>query len=122
MKLSDKDLHYALWCAENHTGNSLYTEAMADLEEGTLEIEGYIRDEWTKFEPDDPKTSPKEGTSVLVITYNDLDKWECQAGRVSENFVRCHSIFSNLTGSSIFWREVMFPKPPVESEAKDEAE
>ena len=69
MKLSDKDLHYALWCAENHTGNSLYTEAMADLEDGTLEIEGYIRedhfadaskmvDEWVKFDPDDPKTFP----------------------------------------------------------------
>lgn len=41
MKLSDKDLHYALWCAERHTGNSMYEEAAADLDDGILEIEGY---------------------------------------------------------------------------------
>ena len=54
MKISNDDLHYALWCAEKHTGNSLYTEAMADLEEGILEIEGYEKEQpWVKFNPND---------------------------------------------------------------------
>lgn len=118
MKLSDKDLHYALWRAEKHTGNSLYTEAMAGLEDGTLEIEGYERVQWTKFDPDDPKTFPEDDKMVLAYGFPDPDDnrscavyffaWADSAG-----------VFAGQESADPevhFWRPL--PKPPVEQEEK----
>lgn len=104
MNLSNKDLHYALWCAEKHTGNSLYAEAMADLEEAILEIEGYERVEWTRFDLNDPRTFPPNDTMVL---YN--CKGEVYYGDFTD--VSKSSLFE--VGAT-FWRPL--PKPPVETE------
>jgi hypothetical protein len=111
MKLSNKDLHYALWCAEKHTGNSLYDEAMADLDEGVLEIEGFERVQWTKFDPKDESTFPDNLTTVLVCYRN---------GKVHEEFHWTKGEFGVNTGPTTIthWRSL--PPPPVESEANDE--
>lgn len=67
MKLRDKDLHYALWCAERHTGNSMYEEAMADLDDGILDIEGYERVEWVKFDWNDKSTLPEDFPCLVAF-------------------------------------------------------
>lgn len=108
MKLSDKDLHYALWCAEKHTGNSLYDEAMADLDDGVLEIEGYSQDKWIKFDSDNPKTFPEHGSLVLM----------CR-----KDGVVCFGHFFDGDEKRLYWgHEVThwqpLPKPPVETEVQ----
>lgn len=103
-------------------------EVIEALQNEELEIEGYERkdhfrdaakmvDEWTKFEPDDPTTFPKEGTPVLFISYNPIDKWGMLAEIASDDVIDNWKNISRLF-SSVFWREVKFPQPPVETETE----
>lgn len=122
MKLNNKDLHYALWCAEKHTGNSLYTEAMADLEEAILEIEGYLREDhfadagkmgWTKFDPDKKDTYPPKG-EFIAWGLPDPDGYgahvEFFCWRDDDGF-SCHE---SAYPEVLYWQPR--PKPPVEKE------
>ena len=43
-----------------------YGALLNELEDGTLEIEGYERVGWIKFDPNDPKTHPPKNTVVLL--------------------------------------------------------
>lgn len=45
----------------------LASEARAALEDGTLEIDGYSRNEWTKFDPSDRKTFPACDSGWFLI-------------------------------------------------------
>lgn len=74
MKLSKYNLKVLL-------RHSAWDELSRACDNGTLEIEGYVRedhlrdttkmvDEWTKFDPDDPKTFPPELTRVLAFDRN----------------------------------------------------
>lgn len=74
---------------------------------------------WVRFNPDDPKTHPEEGTPVLLATYNEHDEWECQAGRASKEFVNCWVTASRMFGFKVFWSKVVFPTL-VESEGQGE--
>lgn len=76
MKLSKESLHEILFEASMSIYDNAYKAGIA-LENGTLEIEGYVRedhlrdttkmvDEWTKFDPNDPKTFPPNNTRVVV--------------------------------------------------------
>lgn len=92
-----------------------YEAFLNKLEDGTLEIEGYERSEWTRLDPDDPKTYPKESTPVLFASYNPIDKWGMLAEIASDDVIDNWKNISRLFGV-VFWQEVMFPNPTVESE------
>ena len=116
MKISDKDLHYALWCAEKHTGNSLYSEAMADLEEGILEIEGYEKERpWVKFNPNDVKTFPPSETPVEFIAeaYVDGEILNCLMIGVilqdSPYFIQSGG--SQVSYGDVVWWRHLYPCP-----------
>ena len=132
MKLSKDDLEFALGCAKSHffdSANSDYPnkndkdneELFRNLEcaagNNTLEIEGYERVQWTRFDPNDPKTFPPLGEFIGYF----ID------GRYKENGFQfiCHreendtdDLFAEhlIFGPLTHWRPL--PKPPVETEGK----
>ena len=122
MKLGDRDLHYALWCAEKHTGNSLYAEAMADLEEGVLDIEGYkstdhfrdvtkMVDEWTKFDSSKGSTYPPNG-KFLAWGLPDPDGYGAPTEFIcwrDDGGFSCHE---SADPEVLYWQPL--PNPPVE--------
>lgn len=71
MKLSKQELADIFDDASDFDGsNEQAFDARKALEAGTLEIEGYERSGWTRFDPNDPKTFPPEGAFVLVCHYD----------------------------------------------------
>ena len=100
----------------------LASDAREALFVDTLEIEGYERVQWTRFDPDDPKTFPMRNENVLL--YVELD----DGGRQMMNartFImnKCH--FLDLKGKLIseekmdaitHWRPL--PPPPGKEETK----
>ena len=100
------------------------------LNNGTLEIQGYVREElfhetvkkageWTRFNPNDPKTFPIGYENVLLYVERDDGSRQMMIART---FImdKCH--FLDLKGKFIseekmdaitHWRPL--PEPPVES-------
>lgn len=83
MKLSKEELEFALTCAKSYYYQSSESDypnksdkdneaRYRDLENALyadkLDIEGYERSEWTKFDPNDPKTFPPKGARYLIVT------------------------------------------------------
>lgn len=48
-------------------------EARRALKAGTLEIEGYERVQWTKFDPNDKKTFPKKYPVLVHLDYGGIE-------------------------------------------------
>lgn len=89
----------------------LASEARAALEAGTLEIEGYERATWTRFDVNNPKTfPPKTGEYVVAIEGRSTSTTRKFSTEYSEFFAP-----EKIT----HWRPL--PKPPVESEEKYES-
>ena len=108
MKLSKENLRFALWHASDREDDA-FARAVVALAHDTLEIEGYERNEWTRFDPDDPKTFPtrKDGRILIVHHY-----W---AGKSNIDFLTFNHSF--WWGHHItHWRPL--PKPPTETEEK----
>ena len=84
------------------------------LENNTLEIEGYTRDEWIEFDQNNRKTFPPMYESVLFLVY-----WKCFDPSMKIGFYN-NVEFQDDRGhyirafSKILWRPL--PKPPVETE------
>lgn len=92
------------------------------LNNGTLEIQGYIREElfhetvkkvgeWTKFDPSDESTYPPNKTHVLVYGLSDnMRDDEKLCGLDVDFWLNDHFVcYRNIT----HWRPL--PEPPVES-------
>lgn len=111
MKLSKLTLEWLIYHAQ-HSDVAGYTELKIieeindALSDDTLEIEGYEKSEWTKFDLDDPKTFPPNDTMVL---YN--CKGEVYYGDFTD--VSKSSLFEVGT---TFWRPR--PNPPTETEVQ----
>lgn len=132
MKLSKDDLEFALGCAKSHffdSANSDYPnkndkdneELFRNLEcaagNNTLEIEGYERVQWTKFDPNAPKTFPPKGAFLLVKDVEDDETGGTM--RITAHGLRWESRnedFATNNKDLKYWRP--FPKPPVETEGK----
>lgn len=130
MKLSKNELIYLLRGVGTEWGSiedAFRAEHVIDaLENGTLEIEGYVRedhlrdatkmaDEWTKFDPDDPNTHPpcsapviREPAFYLVRIYGQTQIAEWDNDYVAF-LIDDHEAITH-------WRPP--PPPPVETEAK----
>jgi hypothetical protein len=111
MKLTKNELLFLLdsidpkkWEAENLSGfvrRAIYNNH--------LDIEGYERGGWIKFDPDDPKTFPPKNTVVLLTV---------QGLPLEENIHTWHTYLQErhnaqgLPGIFTHWRHL--PQPPVE--------
>ena len=77
MKLSKHNLKVLL-------RHSAWDELSKACDNGTLEIEGYVRedhlrdttkmvDDWVKLDPNDPKTFPKQYPVMILLYYGGID-------------------------------------------------
>lgn len=77
------------------------------LQNEELEIEGYSRDEWTRFDPENSNTFPPPGH--YLCAYKDDEVYPAYRSD------KCNDeIFASLPHDITYWRPL--PKPPVETE------
>lgn len=94
-------------------------EINRDLTENGLEIEGYERAQWTKFDPNDPKTLPACNSEwFLIAAQKTLEPptFTMMAERATQTLleeIRRDTIKFRL---NVYWRPLS--KPPVEQEEK----
>ena len=70
MKIRQLDLQSLLYQVNGlSVDHPVAMRVIRALENNTLEIEGYTRDEWIKFDPNDQKTFPPMYESVLFLVY-----------------------------------------------------
>ena len=128
MKLNRDDLSFALVCAKSYYYDSLNSdypnkddlknaELFRDLEQeadnDTLEIEGYERVQWTRFDPNDPKTFPPSGGFLGYFTGQCGDKYQdvhFRNNEYTDEEFATRMVYHNLT----HWRPL--PSDPVETE------
>jgi hypothetical protein len=93
---------------ENDDLYERYEALLNNLEDGTLEIEGYEQPKWVKLDPNDESTYPQRLTRVLVCDKNK---------NVFESFVLINNGIREFVGNNVtHWRPL--PKPPAETETK----
>ena len=78
-----------------------------------VEIEGFERVEWVKFDPNDPKTFPPCGEFLGYVAGTVVRAFR-HPGETDEYFANKFSIKNHLT----HWRPL--PKPPPETEVENE--
>ena len=128
MNLSKDDLSFALVCAKGYFYDSLNSdypnkddqknaELFRDLEQAanndTLEIEGYSRNEWVKFDPKNPKTFPPKNSVVLVMICKKLS--DGAPKKMSVEVFNEYHMPNWLGGTFTHWRPL---PPPPGKEAK----
>ena len=73
MKLSKKSLETIIRGAIDMEGESHFAfHVLESLRNDCLEIEGYERSGWTKFDPNDPKTFPPKNGNYLVVYFDEI--------------------------------------------------
>ena len=78
MKLDKSDLFFifnsvdALSEKGSYQAETLAEEAYSALYHDELEIEGYQRAKWIKFNPNDPKTFPTKNGNYLVVYFDEI--------------------------------------------------
>lgn len=105
MKLNKQSLMYALVCATNKTAGLMFAEAQNSLQNGTLEIDGYERVQWTRFNPQDSDTFPPPGH--YLCAYKDDEVYPAYRSDKCTD-----EKFASLSHDIEYWRP--FPKPPTE--------
>lgn len=109
MKLSSQQLADALYYAYNGSlqgTNEEYLDAMEAHEADALEIEGYERVQWVKFDPNDKSTRPGMNTRVLVWLDNNIF-----CGRFRDFEVEFSRYGEGV--KTVYWRPL--PPPPVKN-------
>ena len=107
MNISKRELADILYdAADFDASNEQAFDVIRELLAGTLEIEGYERRGWTKFDSGNPKTFPEHGSLVLM----------CR-----KDGVVCIGHFFDGDEKRSYWgHEVThwqpLPKPPAETE------
>lgn len=117
MKLNKEELIELMYAVGTEFGSyddKIKAEAIIKaLKDNDLEIEGYERSEWIKFDPNDPKTIPPKNTVVLLTIQglpleDNICTWRTN---LQERHNAC-----GLPGIFTHWRPL--PNPPVETEKK----
>ena len=111
MKISKQVLSNIFEAAGDFDNANRYADsARKALEAGTLEVEGYERVQWTKFDPSDPKTfPPKTDEYIVAIEGRSTSTTRKYSAQYFEFFAP-----EKIT----HWRPC--PKPPTETEANDD--
>lgn len=114
MKLSKEELIDLLYGAGTDWGPSEYVyraERVIDaLKTNTLEIEGYEKSDWIKFDPADVDTFPPPGHYLCFST----DDGEVNPTYRSDKCT--DEIFASLPHDMEYWRPL--PNPPIETEGQ----
>lgn len=112
MKLSKQSLEAIIRDSIDMEGESHFAfHVLESLRNGVLEIEGYEKSEWIKFDPNDPKTFPPKGNDQFLTLSND---GEIRSMRFDFDTALVWKYHIS------HWRPL--PNLPVEKEAKNEAE
>lgn len=79
-----------------------------------LEIEGYEKNEWIKFDCYNEKSFPKHSDSVIIAWWNELDKrFNVLPAVFFEDRFKYYASFNDIPHSkTIYWR--LFPMLPKE--------
>lgn len=115
MKLSKQSLMNALILATEKTASLVFAGAQNALQDGTLEIEGYERVQWIRFDPNDPKTYPPTDKEILVWGRPRLSKAPkdvCRGYLEDDRF--CMAESADDIWDVSYWRPL--PNPPTETE------
>lgn len=118
MKLSKESLHEILFEASMSIYDDSYKAGVA-LETDTLEIEGYERAEWVKFDPHDESTFPACNSEWFLIAAQKSLKpptFTMMAERATQTLleeIRRDIIKFRL---NVYWRPL--PPPPGKEEVK----
>jgi hypothetical protein len=114
MKLSKLTLEWLIYHAQHsdvagYTELKIIEEINEALSDDTLEIEGYEKSEWIKFDPDNPKTFPPQTEEGYIIAYEN----ETVATGI---WWGAEKIFISVPRKKgiTHWRPL--PKPPTETE------
>lgn len=83
-----------------------FDECAAALKNDTLEIEGYERVQWTRFNPQDSDTFPPPGHYLSFSSDDDEVYPVYRSDKCNDE------IFASLSHDMEYWRA--FPKPPTE--------
>jgi hypothetical protein len=116
VKLSKNNLRRALFALADEMidGSSEFAEkAINALNDDTLEIEGYTRDKWTRFDPKDPKTFPPKGDFLGYFDHGGINDFQHVCIRDDEDTdeaLATQAIFPHLK----YWRPL--PQPPGKEE------
>ena len=128
MKLSKNDLSFALNCTNQYYCDSLNSdypnkddqknaELFRDLEQeadnDTLEIEGYHRTVWIKFNPNDPKTFPPVGDFIF---FQGCEEGYGYIGTGNRNEEDTDEAFASRAIYPYLTHWLPLPQPPVEKE------
>lgn len=87
-----------------------FSAAVDEIDNGTLEIEGYERATWTKLNPNDSKTFPKRYPVLILLNYGGIDI--CTL--FFDGKFQTGTIDSYSPNKITHWRPL--PKPPTETE------
>ena len=99
---------------ENGWGSGDEHSALEALRTDSLEIEGYERSGWTRFNPKDPSTRPPKGQHFIAYGsgYMSVIFRYSSETETDEKFANRFSVRYGFT----HWRPL--PNPPVETEEK----
>ncbi|MBR5621866.1 MAG: hypothetical protein IKW49_01625 [Opitutales bacterium] len=105
-----------IFCIDNGYGSEREENISSALEKGTLEIEGYERATWTKFDKNDPSTYPPVGHHIIAYSPGHMSVLfrYSLATETDEQFA---DRFTQRYGFT-HWRPL--PNPPVETEASND--
>lgn len=80
------------------------------LQNEELEIKGYTRNEWLKFDPNDESTLPPKNGKRIIIAYeksNNSNKWEVMVEPSTNYLIQfLRTDFPNL---NVYWRPFQGP-------------
>ena len=84
------------------------------LQKNILEIEGYEKNEWIKFDCNNEKSFPNHYDSVIIAWWNEVDKKFNEIPAIFfEDRFKYYASFNDIPSSkTIYWR--LFPMLPKE--------
>ena len=113
MKISKQVLSNIFEAASDFDDVNRYADsARKALESGTLEIEGYERSQWIKFNKNDPSTYPPVGHHLIAYSHGHVSVLfrYSLATETDEQFA------DRFTQRYGFTHWCPLPKPPIETE------
>lgn len=122
MKLDKSDLFFifdsvdALSEKGSYQAETLAEEAHSALYHNELEIEGYQRAEWTKFNPNDPKTFPPVGNFIF---FQGCEEGYGYIGTGNRNEEDTDEAFASRAIYPYLTHWLPLPQPPVVKQIKD---
>ena len=114
-KITNKDLERLIVCSINTKASTFLPTAyeqswLEALKNKELEIEGYERSGWIKFDPDDPKTFPPKDINTLV--HSKYGNFNVMLFSENEKIIKEYWV-----DFVTHWRPL--PKPPVKEESNE---